>query len=92
MIKYNYKCSKNIRLRKKPDFLTGVSVRGKSDSGEDDSQKEIAHMRLGDMVQNIAGGYSCVMTGMESECLNIVLENGSELCGTNEKVGVKENE
>ena len=53
----------------------------------DSSQKEIAHIRLGDMVQNIAGGYSCVMnvmTGMESECLKMVLEDGRELCGTKE--------
>ena len=51
----------------------------------DGSQKEIAHICLGDMVQNIAGGYSRVinvMTGMESECLKMALENGRELCGT----------
>ena len=53
----------------------------------DGSQKEIAHICLGDMVQNIAGGYSRVMnvmTGMESECLKMVLEDGRELCGTKE--------
>ena len=51
----------------------------------DGSQKEIAHIRMGDMVQNIVGGYSRVinvMTGMESECLKMALENGRELCGT----------
>lgn len=60
----------------------------------DGSQKVIAHICLGDMVQNIAGGYSRVinvMTGMESECINIVLENGSGLCGTKQHPVITDN-